>query len=1195
MVILKEGEAAIYTCTTPGYSWVSRDKEKLSQCFEGNWTALLDMCDEGLKHLVDLNWDNESPRPLVFHPFFATYTHVQIARQEPWNFTLGSRYHGDAGDSFSSNEGYNFSVEDWWWDGGNLKSLFDKSSPLWMGERAEEIKLYVRPSDYDRERSCPALMGIDFDPVSHNTEVIMPVSRAPGNTVEFNCTKEMWTTRGGIESASNIATTTTVMQEPRRTSAVVECLANATGMMPDWNDTLELPCVFTCPENYNETDNGEHCLRFHHSGAHFGITSAALECHKDGASLTPIDRLANISLFEPDVYYYTATVTSDYGGIAYQPNYITGMLDCMGDGAALAFPQTVGTLDFIARLVRKHQTNKLLTGATLNRDNDWTGGGVYNPSPELVQLAGQDEERYHRLLRVPQERDGNLALEQMDWQITNTSVEYVACQLYGLAACTEDPSSAPDNATLMHPVLNHRYGTIINYSCYPGYFVLGDMSWSEQWAKCSGEMGGWEYSYNNEEKSFFDCSPVEVCNEITILDIVGPCPNVTYSTDHQYLNGSITIICPADVTTTFGNDTQITTCSFQNGTYGYYPQVIPCDVCDSQPMYKGHNISWNENQTYVVGDRVNATCLENYRGAQGQEELQMVCSGNGWHKTSYCHPACPDPVEPGASITLDNPQNVSFVGDTVTYTCSPGTVLPQTFPEVKSERVMTCKEFGRWARWLKNPYCAKLCMTDPPSNPHPFEVPFAAPVISNWDSYTREVGTEVELECTDGRLLPSLQSSMTIECGEDETWTEVDINSLICRRVAQEEPPQPPGSEIESSTPDNYWEGDVVSYSCPPDQMSLTGNTTTTAYFNGSHWLLDDPGFSCHNVCKSDPPIPQTPGTYDWNGWSRVVDTQVELACPDDKLFANLNTSINITCEPDTLSWTFVHPEILRCRILAPDRPPQLNGSEVVGPIPNNYWEGDVVNYRCPPNQMSLTGTTNTTAHFNGSHWLLDDPGFSCHNVCWSDPPTPRPPGNHTWDGWTRFVDTQVELTCPDNYLFANFNISINITCEPDTLNWTFMDPDTLRCRMWTFTPPPLLPQNVLEDTPNAYYWEGDEVHFSCLPDHLSLSGTNTTTAHFNGTQWLLQDPDFSCYPTCISPPPEPGKHMDQQYDGGNEWGAVVTYTCSTQFSDGNTTINVTCHEGNWTLNMLPTCEGKCCNLLDLCTSFYLNFMSKPV
>ena len=89
--------------------------------------------------------------------------------------------------------------------------------------------------------------------------------------------------------------------------------------------------------------------------------------------------------------------------------------------------------------------------------------------------------------------------------------------------------------------------------------------------------------------------------------------------------------------------------------------------------------------------------------------------------------------------------------------------------------------------------------------------------------------------------------------------------------------------------------------------------------------------------------------------------------------FRHTNTLILKKSQAVSISCTVLFPVITEV-------PPNPPGAEVEGPIPDNYWEGDVVNYRCPPDQMSLTGTTNTTAHFNGSQWVLDDPDFSCYN-----------------------------------------------------------------------------------------------------------------------------------------------------------------------------------------------------------------------
>lgn len=63
--------------------------------------------------------------------------------------------------------------------------------------------------------------------------------------------------------------------------------------------------------------------------------------------------------------------------------------------------------------------------------------------------------------------------------------------------------------------------------------------------------------------------------------------------------------------------------------------------------------------------------------------------------------------------------------------------------------------------------------------------------------------------------------------------------------VAEQPPPLPPGSVMEGQPPPHYWEGDMVRYWCPPNMVSPNGTNSTTAFFNGTHWVLEDPDFEC--------------------------------------------------------------------------------------------------------------------------------------------------------------------------------------------------------------------------------------------------------------------------------------------------------------------------------------------------------------
>ena len=108
------------------------------------------------------------------------------------------------------------------------------------------------------------------------------------------------------------------------------------------------------------------------------------------------------------------------------------------------------------------------------------------------------------------------------------------------------------------------------------------------------------------------------------------------------------------------------------------------------------------------------------------------------------------------------------------------------------------------------------------------------------------------------------------------------------------------------------------------------------------------------------------------------------------------------------------------------------------------------------------------------------------------------------------------------------------------------------------------------------------------VPDNYIDKQTHThtlpITLHFTYPLLLLIQPFSSPFPSspsvCTGPPPYPGEYMRQYYSGGDVWGAVVTYTCSTHFLDGNKSVNVTCEEGNWTLSDLPQCKGECCKVI---------------
>ena len=103
-------------------------------------------------------------------------------------------------------------------------------------------------------KSCPALIGTEYNHNWRYTRTIIPKTRAPGTIVSFNCTKEMWRENSDLIKEvnetvlgvnQNLTSLWEVALEARRSSAFVECGVDALGT-PVWNDTVELPCVCKC-------------------------------------------------------------------------------------------------------------------------------------------------------------------------------------------------------------------------------------------------------------------------------------------------------------------------------------------------------------------------------------------------------------------------------------------------------------------------------------------------------------------------------------------------------------------------------------------------------------------------------------------------------------------------------------------------------------------------------------------------------------------------------------------------------------------------------------------------------------------------------------------------------------------------------------------------------------------------------------
>ncbi|ROT75948.1 hypothetical protein C7M84_005481 [Penaeus vannamei] len=165
-----------------------------------------------------------------------------------------------------------------------------------------KLHLYVRSQDYDRNYTCPPILGVDHG--SLNTTINGLDWRGEGAVASYTCHGDLFM-EGPGES-----------MEGKTTEGTIVCQRQDDGTLA-WNRTVELPCRLTCPDNYAKTEDGDSCVSFSTEPV-VGISRASLRCRDDGASLANIERAADLDTAERETYYFTAHV-SQKGNNDYMP------------------------------------------------------------------------------------------------------------------------------------------------------------------------------------------------------------------------------------------------------------------------------------------------------------------------------------------------------------------------------------------------------------------------------------------------------------------------------------------------------------------------------------------------------------------------------------------------------------------------------------------------------------------------------------------------------------------------------------------------------------------------------------------------------------------------------------------------------------------------------------------------------------
>ncbi|KAK3876613.1 hypothetical protein Pcinc_018623 [Petrolisthes cinctipes] len=1039
-------------------------------------------------------------------------------------------YYDNAGSVMQPHDGKNFRFNDesWWWnahnDIGGIKMDGDHVKFSNHDHHTiQRIVARIRPLSFDQKVSCPVMFGH----MRSNTWLPLLPPRQPGQVLPYRC----------LDADKGFRTGPGTRLNERPTEGNVTCVRQQNGTLAwefPWPDYQfkEKFCELVCPDNYTYTNNLIHCIKFSKEVSGYGgISSASLRCQEEGAGLAFLwDTVTLPPNIKEDVYFYTAFVfgNDDYP-LDFTPSCAANEeCELSLENNCMAVKLSNGSLQYRAQSCYRNDTYYACITPVHCPGDYWP----YNKLCYKMAGSINDDDDFIQTMAICVEEGGGLAYPE-DWDVLNQFSQWVI-------------THRTDNYWKKIQLgLNDRFNDSTGNGVYSPNQTLLTSVFSGEGPYRLLHMPTTEiepFQITREQNDPLTYVHYAACQ----LFAFSGCPEITTpSANMTYINSTGTVNYGSWIEYSClpghfvdGNRPEVEQTAVCNGMLGgwvvaqEYKPFLPCvpvEVCNDTILLSSVslliNVTLGSYHRYLNGT-LNLTCPDGMAWSPNLTMQNLTCTQIGGDDYNYlpspepCN-VCDDPPSIDPNITTSNyTSNLTyFVGDTLELTCLPGHVVNL---QSDNQTSINCTLSG----WTNPQLCYEACTAPPPS----VGTNMTQPNITSI-----EIGTLLIYNCSQGthhvQSFPVVAESVMVECLDNGTWDPI-FTSMDCDILCFDKPPSPPTT--------------FPSLAIPPDS--------------------------------------------DWDNVTRTVHTLINFTCPNDTVLPDLNTSVVVSCE-ESGNWSAVNT-LLLCRRVTSGKPPVLPGSIIEGPSPP-YWEGDTFNYTCPPLLLSPTNTNLTTIIFNGTHWELEELDFQCLNVCWSDPPSVLPPTNTSWDENARVVGTEVMYWCPTDHFFPDLTYAITMTCNETSLNWTLtnansinntwinntitfnetqVNSSSLECRILALDDPPFPEGSVYDGTP-APYWKGDILNYTCPPHLLSPSGTNHTSVLFNGTDWVMDDPEFRCLNVCSSevPPSPPRVGMNLTGEILVE-GVIAMYTCPVGFLNHTNTFNVTCGDAGWIPASLPPC-----------------------
>uniref|UniRef100_A0A8C3EX58 Sushi, von Willebrand factor type A, EGF and pentraxin domain-containing protein 1 n=1 Tax=Corvus moneduloides TaxID=1196302 RepID=A0A8C3EX58_CORMO len=683
------------------------------------------------------------------------------------------------------------------------------------------------------------------------------------------------------------------------------------------------------------------------------------------------------------------------------------------------------------------------------------------------------------------------------------------------------------------------FGTIILYTCYSGYELLGNPVLACQ------EDGAWNGT-----------APACISIECTLPS---PPENGFLDVTENTLGSAVRYTCKPGFTLV-GSDIRLCLPSREWSHTAPYCKAIMCNS-PTQPMngkIRGKNYTFESvvyyecDPGYQLNGPAERRCLESQKW-DGSEPICIPVS------------CSPPPVLENGQVTGED---YTFQRHTE-YSCNEGFLLD-------GDRRRVCLENGSWSGI--SPVCKAVTC------PAPLPLPNGRTTGSDFS-----FKNEVHYQCNDGY---SLQGASTLTCQSDGTW---DSEAPHCEPVICGPPEDISHGFLNGSA---FTYGEFVHYICFPG-YELHGNPLRQCLSNGS-WsgslpsclpcLCPTPqiqngvvlgtdfscgisvqfqcleGFKllgpsvvtceaagkwssgfprCGQVSCGAPPI--IPNTF-INGSSSEDENTIIYTCLTGFV---MKGSPELTCV-ETGVWKKPYPS---CELLSCGPPPSIPNAEVLG---NTYTYGSKVFMlccRCLEGYTMATEVDVCTCQEDGQ-WSPQS--ISC---CPRKCPLPGNITNVIALGNNFTVNTSITLSCVEGYTLVGTSTS---TCKENGV-WLPPFSDDICSPVSCGTP---------ESPEHGFVGEeflfGSEVFYSCDPG-FELHGASRRICHVD-KKWSPSAP--TCVQTRCKIPVSllNGKAMYEN----NTVGSTVTYACERGYSlEGEPAAECT-RDGRWS-NPLPLCKPNPC------------------